>query len=81
MNAISKTMATTALVVASSVASAAGSPGVEHQTQAFLNALAAAGGRPIETLSPAEARAVLVSAQAGAKVTLPPAEVSERVIH
>jgi len=81
MNAISKTMATTALVVASSLASAAGSPGVEHQTQAFLNALAAAGGRPIETLSPAEARAVLVSAQAGAKVTLPPAEVSERVIH
>ena len=81
MNAISKTMATTALVVASSLASAAGSPGVEHQTQAFLNALAAAGGRPIETLSPAEARAVLVSAQAGAKVTLSPAEVSERVIH
>ena len=81
MNAISKTMATTALVVASSLASAAGSPGVEHQTQAFLNALAAAGGRPLETLSPAEARAVLVSAQAGAKVTLPPAEVSERVIH
>jgi acetyl esterase/lipase len=81
MNAISKTLATTALVVASSVASAAGSPGVEHQTQAFLNALAAAGGRPLETLSPAEARAVLVSAQAGAKVTLPPAEVSERVIH
>ena len=81
MNAISKTMATTALVVASSLASAAGSPGVEHQTQAFLNALAAAGGRPIETLSPAEARAVLVSAQAGAKVALPPAEVSERVIH
>jgi acetyl esterase/lipase len=81
MNAISKTMAATALVVSSSLASAAGSPGVEHQTQAFLNALAAAGGRPIETLSPAEARAVLVSAQAGAKVTLPPAEVSERVIH
>ena len=81
MNAISKTMATTALVVASSLASAAGSPGVEHQIQAFLNALAAAGGRPIETLAPAEARAVLVSAQAGAKVTLAPAEVSERVIH
>ena len=81
MNAISKTMATTALVVSSSLASAAGSPGVEHQTQAFLNALAAAGGRPIETLSPAAARAVLVSAQAGAKATLPPAEVSERVIH
>lgn len=80
MNAISKAMATIALVVSSSLASAAGIPGVEHQTQAFLNALAAAGGRPIETLSPAEARAVLVSAQAGAKVTLPPAEVSERII-
>ena len=81
MNAISKTLATTALGVSSSLASAAGSPGVEHQTQAFLSTLAAAGGRPIETLSPAAARAVLVSAQAGAKVTLPPAEVSERVIH
>jgi acetyl esterase len=81
MNAISKAMATIALVGSGSLASGAGSPGVEHQTQAFLNALAAAGGRPIETLSPPDARAVLVSTQAGAKVTLPPAEVSERVIH
>jgi acetyl esterase/lipase len=57
---------------------AAGSPGVEHNTQAFLNALAAGGGQPLETLSPADARQVLVGAQKGAK--LPPADVSEKTI-
>jgi len=59
-------------------ATAAGSPGVEHQTQAFLEALAKGGGQPLETLSPADARQVLVGAQAGAK--LPPADVSEKTI-
>jgi acetyl esterase len=58
----------------------AGSPGVEHRTQAFLEALAQGGGKPIEQLSPAEARAVLVNAQAGAKVKLPPAQVSRRTL-
>ncbi|WP_227818275.1 alpha/beta hydrolase [Nitrogeniibacter aestuarii] len=57
---------------------ASGSPGVEHTTQAFLDALAQGGGQPIETLSPADARAVLIGAQKGAK--LPPADVSEKTI-
>ena len=48
-----------------SVAHAAGSPGVEHNTQAFLQALEAGGGKPIEQLSPQDARAVLSGAQAG----------------
>lgn len=52
----------------------------ERTTQSFLNALAAAGGPPLETLSPADARQVLVGAQASANVTLPPADISERVI-
>ena len=56
----------------------AGSPGVEHNTQAFLDALAKSGGKPVETLSPAEARAALVGVQAGAE--MPPAEVSEKTI-
>ena len=44
----------------------------------FLNALNGSGGKPMETLSPAEARAVLTGAQKGA--VLPPAQVSEKVI-
>ena len=57
---------------------AAGSPGVETQTQGFLNALAQGGGKPLEQLSVADARAVLVGAQQGA--TLPAADVSEKTI-
>ncbi|WHI51440.1 alpha/beta hydrolase [Microbulbifer sp. MLAF003] len=55
------------------------SPGVEQNTQKFLNALAQGGGKPIEQMSPRDARAVLVGAQQGA--TLPPADVSHRIIH
>ncbi len=51
----------------------------ERNTQAFLEVLAKGGGKPLETLSPADARAVLVGAQQGAK--LPPADVSEKTIH
>ena len=42
----------------------AGSPGIEHTTQSFLEALAAGGGPAMETLSPQEARQVLIGAQA-----------------
>lgn len=66
------------LALASTSSQAAGSPGVEHRTQAFLEDLAKGGGAPIETLSPANARQVLVNAQKGAK--LPPADVSEKTI-
>lgn len=64
-----------------SVAHAAGSPGVEHNTQAFLQALEAGGGKPIEQLSPQDARAVLSGAQAGVKLQLPKAEVQQKTIH
>lgn len=73
-----KLVATAALALASTLTLAAGSPGVEHTTQAFLDALAQGGGQPLETLSPADARQVLVNAQKGAK--LPPADVSEKTI-
>jgi acetyl esterase/lipase len=69
---------TSIAALAASAAMAAGSPGVEHTTQAFLEALAKGGGQPMETLSPADARQVLVGAQKGAK--LPPADVSEKTI-
>ena len=78
MNATRKILTASFTVFATSVALAAGGPGVEHNTQAFLDALAKGGGQPLETLSPADARAVLVGAQAGAK--LPPADVSEKTI-
>ncbi|WP_247423846.1 alpha/beta hydrolase [Ralstonia pseudosolanacearum] len=80
MNRIAKFVAGSLLAVATGAALAAGSPGVERNTQAFLDALAAGGGKPLETLSPAEARAVLVGAQAAPKVPLPPADVSEKTI-
>ena len=78
MNLTHKIFAASISVLAATAAIAAGSPGVEHNTQAFLESLAKGGGKPLETLSPADARAVLAGAQAGAK--LPPADVSERTI-
>jgi acetyl esterase len=39
-------------------------PVLEPQTQAFVDALAAAGGPPLYTMTPADARAVLADAQA-----------------
>jgi hypothetical protein len=44
MNRIAKLAAGTLLSVAAGAAFAAGSPGVERNTQAFLDALAAGGG-------------------------------------
>ena len=78
MKRIRNVFVTSLLSLAAGAALAAGSPGVESTTQGFLEALAKGGGKPMETLSPADARAVLVGAQAGAK--LPPADVSEKTI-
>ena len=58
----------------------AGSDGVERNIQKFLEALAAAGGKPMEQLSPTEARGVLVAAQSSVPVELPKADVSVRTI-
>jgi acetyl esterase len=78
MNRIRTVFTASLISLAAGTALAAGSPGVEHNTQGFLEALAKGGGPPLETLSPADARAVLVGVQAGAK--LPQADVSERTI-
>ncbi|QNM97999.1 alpha/beta hydrolase [Chitinimonas koreensis] len=80
MNALSKTFAAAVLSLALGQALAAGSPGVERRTQGFLDALAAAGGPPLETLAPKDARAVLVGAQAGTKVALAPAKVERKTV-
>ncbi|AVC47214.1 alpha/beta hydrolase fold family protein (plasmid) [Rhizobium leguminosarum bv. viciae] len=60
------------------VALAARSPGVERNTKGFLEAMAKAGAPPPESLSPADARAAVAAAQAGAK--LAPADISEKTI-
>lgn len=78
MQTVRNLLASSAAILAVSTAAAAGSPGVERNTEAFLDVLAKSGGQPLETLTPAAARQVLVGAQANAK--LPPADVSERTI-
>jgi acetyl esterase len=52
---------------------------LDPAAQAFLDALAAAGGPPISTLSPTEARATLDRIQSGA-VAMAPAEVEPHTI-
>jgi acetyl esterase/lipase len=53
-------------------------PGVENNTAEFLKSLE--GSKTLETMTPAEARAALVGAQAAPKVALPAADVSEKTI-
>ncbi|PWE46447.1 alpha/beta hydrolase [Pseudomonas prosekii] len=80
MNLVKKTLAASFLALSIGNSFAAGSPGVEHNTQAFLEALAAGGGKPLEQLSPKDARAVLSGAQNSVKVDLSGVEVSEHSI-
>ena len=67
-------------LVASSVSTAwaADAPTPTAGVAKFLSALNSSGGKPIEQLSPHDARQVLIGAQQGAK--LPPADVSEKTI-
>ncbi|WFC82055.1 alpha/beta hydrolase [Enterobacter quasiroggenkampii] len=77
-----KTLA--AILVSSVFASAAASahttntPTPTAGVQAFLNVLNSGKGKPMEQMTPQEARQVLIGAQQGAK--LPPAQVSEKTI-
>ncbi|SIS07136.1 Acetyl esterase/lipase [Aquipseudomonas alcaligenes] len=80
MKNVSTLLSGAVLAVAIGNAFAAGSPGVEHHTQAFLQALEAGGGQPLESLSPQDARAVLVGAQASVNVDLSGVSVSEKTI-
>src|SRR5262245_5527075 len=58
----------------------AGSDGVERDIQKFLESLAAGAGRPMEQMTPTEARAVLVGVQSSVPVDVPKADVSLRAI-
>ncbi|AZE50148.1 Lipase [Pseudomonas chlororaphis] len=78
MNTFSKVLTGSLLALSINTAFAEG--GVEHNTQAFLDALNAGSGKPMEQMTPKEARAVLAGAQAGVKLTLPKADVSQKTI-
>src|SRR5262245_47643704 len=55
-------------------------PKVEHRIREFLKALNSGGGKPIETLTPAEARKVLVDAQASVRLSLPACDIEAKTI-
>lgn len=55
-------------------------PLLDSKTKSFLKALNTGGGKPLETLSPVEARQVLVNAQAGVNVDLSGIDESEKTI-
>ena len=59
-------------------ASAVSQPGVEHNTAKFLQSLE--GGKTLDSMTLADARAALVAAQAAPQVALPAADVSEMTI-
>src|SRR5712671_3987121 len=80
MNRYMKVLAAALLACTAQATLAAGSPGVERHVQGFLDALAAGGGKPLEQLSPADARAVLVGAQAGASLQSLKVEIAEKTI-
>ncbi|WP_254560920.1 alpha/beta hydrolase [Dyadobacter diqingensis] len=55
-------------------------PAIESNTKVFLNALNTGGGKPLEQLSPKDARAVLTGAQESVKVDVSGIEVSEKTV-
>ena len=55
-------------------------PKVDHRVREFLKALNSGGGKPIETLTPTEARKVLVDAQASVHLDLPTCDIEAKTI-
>lgn len=55
-------------------------PAIDTRVKAFLNVLNSAGGDPMETMTPADARKVLEGAQKSVQVDLSGVEVTEKTI-
>src|SRR5262249_2969256 len=55
-------------------------PGVQRHIGKFLQAIATGAGKPIEQMTPREAREVLEGLQSRVEVDLPQADVAERTI-
>lgn len=79
MNTAAKLLAASLFAIGSHAALAA-DPVPERTTQGFLAALNGAGGKPMEQMTPQEARQVLVGAQASVKTDLSSVDVSNRTI-
>lgn len=62
------------------VADYATDPMLDSKTRAFLKVLNTSGGKPLETLTPSEARQVLIDAQASANVDLSGIDEFEKTI-
>lgn len=73
-------MANTTLPPPSLATPVAKDPALSKQTKEFLAKLNANGGPPLESLAPAQAREVLVAAQASVPVDLSGIDVSEKTI-
>ena len=56
-------------------------PQIDSQVKVFLHALNSGTGKPLEQLSPKDARAVLSGAQSSVKVDLSGIQVTEKTIH
>ena len=56
------------------------SPNVDRRIAEFLDGLNSSGGKPMEQLTPEEARAVLVNLQGSVAVPYAPADISEKTI-
>lgn len=67
-------------LTAAKTVAASEDPQIETHIRAFLKVLNAGTGKPLEQLSPEEARLVLVNAQAGVKVDLSGIVVTEKTI-
>lgn len=53
---------------------------IDHRIREFLQKLNSAGGKPMQEMTPQEARAVLTTAQKSVPLDLPPARVTQRAI-
>jgi acetyl esterase/lipase len=73
-------MSTETMSAPSKVVNFANDPHIDSHVKAFLKILNSGGGPPLETLTPIEARQVLVDAQASVEVDLSGIEVDEKVI-
>jgi acetyl esterase len=78
MNTLTSTLAVSVLTFAAGNAPATDHPGVESNVAKFLQSLE--GAKTLDAMTPVDARAALVGAQAAAHVTLPAADVSEKTI-
>jgi acetyl esterase/lipase len=58
----------------------ASNPKVEHNTRAFLKVLNSPEGKPLEQLSPKDARDAVVDLQASAPHYLPPADIEHKTV-